>query len=345
MRGWVAGLLVLSGVVVPLFSSMPAAAQAERSRAYVTNFGADTVSVVDTATDKVIGQPIRVGDAPVGVAVSPNGTRVYVANSRSNNVSVINTATNTVIATVPVGSSPAGVAVSPDNSRVYVANSDSNNVSVINTATNTVTGTPIPVGPSPKNLVVSPDNSRVYVANSGSDTVSVINTNTTVLSPIKVGRNPWDVATVTDQFGDTLLYVTNSGSNNVSVIDPAQGQTITTINVGSQPHDLAVSPDNSLIYVTNFADGTVSEFPAFGPVSPPAVFRVGHHPQGVAVSPANRHIYVANTGSNTVSVITNNPTSPALVNDVPGFTEPVGVATGIIPQQLPGPSPCRCGAQ
>jgi YVTN family beta-propeller protein len=111
------------------------------------------VSVIDTATNTVIGPPIPVGSGgnfPFGVAVTPDSSKVYVANSGANNVSVIDTATNTVIGSpVPVGRSPFGVAATPDNSKVYVANSSDNTVSVIATATNTVTAT-IPVANEPQ---------------------------------------------------------------------------------------------------------------------------------------------------------------------------------------------------
>ena len=55
----------------------------------------DTVSVIDTATNTVTATDPR-RQAPVGVAVTPDGSKVYVANG-DNTVSVIDTATNTVI--------------------------------------------------------------------------------------------------------------------------------------------------------------------------------------------------------------------------------------------------------
>jgi YVTN family beta-propeller protein len=119
--------------------------------AYIANSGSDSVSVIDTATNTVVGPPIPVGSTPIGVAVNPAGTRVYVANSGSNSVSVIDTATNTVIGSpIPVGGQPIGVAVTPTGTRVYVANFNSNTVSVIDTASNTVTGSPISVGEGPQ---------------------------------------------------------------------------------------------------------------------------------------------------------------------------------------------------
>ena len=38
-------------------------------RAYVTNFNSSTVTVIDTATNTVVGAPITVGTNPQGIAV------------------------------------------------------------------------------------------------------------------------------------------------------------------------------------------------------------------------------------------------------------------------------------
>jgi YVTN family beta-propeller protein len=87
----------------------PAQAQ---TRAYVTNFGSNTVSVIDTSTNTVVAT-VLVGPRSLGVTITPNGAFAYVTNISSNDVSVINTATNTVVATVPVGINPIGVAITP----------------------------------------------------------------------------------------------------------------------------------------------------------------------------------------------------------------------------------------
>jgi YVTN family beta-propeller protein len=99
---------------------------------YVTNNTDNTVSVIDTATNTVVGDPIPVGTTPRGVVVNPAGTRVYVANTASNDVSVIDTATNTFVGSaIPVGGAPNSVAVNPAGTRVYVTNFLGNSVSVI----------------------------------------------------------------------------------------------------------------------------------------------------------------------------------------------------------------------
>jgi len=122
----------------------PAAAIAvspDGTRVYVTSlfrvaidtFNHDSVSVIDTATNTVIGDPITVDFEPVALVVSSDGKRVYVGNGNGT-VSVIDTTRNAVTATIPVGSfSIAGLALSPDGSRLYVTDQMGGKVAVIAT--------------------------------------------------------------------------------------------------------------------------------------------------------------------------------------------------------------------
>ena len=136
-----------------------ATAQAQ-TRAYVTNYVDNTVSVIDTATNTVVAT-VPVGVQPFGVAITPDGTRAYVADANclpfcgSGRLSVIDTASNTVVATIPVGVGSSGVATTPDGTRVYVTNQISNTVSVIDSATNTVVAT-VPVGVDPLGVAITP---------------------------------------------------------------------------------------------------------------------------------------------------------------------------------------------
>ena len=66
---------------------------------------------------------IPVGNAPIGVAVTPDSRYVYVTKHGDNTVSVINTATNTGDCYNNCFNNPAGVAVSPNSEYAYIANS------------------------------------------------------------------------------------------------------------------------------------------------------------------------------------------------------------------------------
>jgi YVTN family beta-propeller protein len=82
---------------------------------------------------------------------------------------------------------------------------------------------------------------HAYVAHSGSDSVSVIDTSTRAVvgTPISVGSSPQ--ATAVSPNG-AFAYVANNGSHTVSVIDTATRAVVDTINVGSRPSHIAITP-------------------------------------------------------------------------------------------------------
>jgi len=269
--------------------------------AYITNTGSNNVSVIDTATNKVIDN-VDVGTSPSGVAVTPDGAKVYVTNKGSKKISVINTATNKVIDKVDVGTRPSGVAVAPDGTKVYVANEGSSTVSVIGTTKNKVIDN-VDVETSPVGVAVNPDGTKVYVTNFGilptDGSVSVIDTATNeVTYPVSISY-PYGVAVSSD---GTKMYVTSYYSNTVSVIDTATNKIIDTISVGLSPYGVTVSPDGTKVYVANQNSNTLSVIDTtknkvIGKVD------VGTSPVGVAVNPDGTKVYVANQNSDNVSVI------------------------------------------
>ncbi len=287
---------------------------------YVANSFDDNVLVIDTATNTVIGGDITVGDGPIAVAISRDGSTVYVTNDNVATVSVIDTATNTVGATISVGGFPRAVAVSPDGSTVYVANAGDDTVSVIDTATNTV-GATISVGMQPSGIAVSPDGSTVYVANRNDDNVSVIDTSTnTVRQSISIGVRPSGIAVSPD--GSTV-YVANENDGTVSVIDTVINTVGQTISVGMIPQSVVVSPGGSTVYVLNHDSDTVSVInTATNTVG--ATISVGGFPLELAISPDDGStVYVTNEINGTVSVI---DTATKTVIDTIPLGTPFGLA-------------------
>jgi YVTN family beta-propeller protein len=96
-----------SGVIKP----MKVILSTDGKIAYVSTGRGKQLFLIDTATDKIIGMPIEVGERPWGIALSPDGKFLYTANGPSNDVSVVDLSTNTVIKKIMAGSSPWGVLV------------------------------------------------------------------------------------------------------------------------------------------------------------------------------------------------------------------------------------------
>jgi YVTN family beta-propeller protein len=84
-----AGSTTATHVDVP--DSRGLAVNADGTRLYVANINFDSVSIIDTSTNTVVGEiPISGDDAgPWRIALSPDGSRAYVVNFASGTVSVI----------------------------------------------------------------------------------------------------------------------------------------------------------------------------------------------------------------------------------------------------------------
>ncbi|MCW0921818.1 beta-propeller fold lactonase family protein, partial [Pseudomonas sp. RG1] len=268
------------------------------TRAYVSNSGSHTVSVIDTATNLVL-KHIRVGNGPRWVAVSQDGTRAYVCNYDPGTVSVIDTATNQVLKNIKCGTYTRGIAFSPDGTLAYVSNFGSHTVSVIDTATDQVLRN-ISTGKGPYGIAISPNGTRIYVSNYDNGTVSVIDATTNqILVSIPVGSRPCGI--LINEAG-TRIYVSNHASQTVSVIDTETDQVLTHIPVGKLPYWLAASPDGKRIFVSNYDSHTVSVIDTTtNEVS--ETISGGSNPYGIAISADGTRIYVGNHTISRISVI------------------------------------------
>jgi len=109
---------------------------------YVANANSDTVSVIDTQTDRVVetivtrpAARLPFGSGANALALSPDGSTLYVANGSNNCIAVVQLgsqaregqaaaapATSSLIGLIPTGWYPGAVRVSADGKQLYVAN-------------------------------------------------------------------------------------------------------------------------------------------------------------------------------------------------------------------------------
>lgn len=212
-------------------------------RAFVTNAGDDTLSVVELASRTVVATR-PTGEYPHGQRSSPDGSLLLVANVNGGTVSVFDTVTLQELARIAVGATPVQVGFIPDGSLAYVSLRDVNQVAVIDMETRTVVAT-VDVGRNPIQVFATPDGRFVYVANQGTeanpdDTVSVIEVSTnSVVATIQTGRGAHGVVVSDD---GANVFVTNIIDATVAVIDVATQTVVARVPVGKGPNGITYLP-------------------------------------------------------------------------------------------------------
>ena len=337
---------------------------AATGKVYVADEESSTVSVIDAASFKKIGN-IAVGLGPHNVQVAPDGKTVWVTNNGepgnpaaqmpkastpadmpksapknplkpapggehasmagAGAVWAIDTATDAVIAKVPVGKDPAHVVVTPDGRFAYVANGGDNSVSVVDIQALRVVAT-IPVGAGPHGMRLSPDGKQAWVANLKGGTVSVIDTGSRKpVARIAVGQGPAQVGFTPD---GRLGFVSLSKEDRVAVIDPASRKLIRKVTVGTVPIQLYATPDSRLLLVANQGTrekpGKTVSIIDLGSFKSVATIETGAGAHGVVIEREGRLAFVTNTYADTVSVI--DIAQRSVIATVPAGRGPNGVS-------------------
>ncbi|WP_083918742.1 beta-propeller fold lactonase family protein [Rudaea cellulosilytica] len=319
---------------------------------YVANYSSNTVSVVDLSTNQIVAtvpQTVAatttaaatpgIGVGPLGVAINPAGTRVYVANygdstdlKTNGTIAVVDSdptsaTLNTVIATITVGVRPEIVAVNPAGTAAYVTNSVGNTVSVIDTATNKQTTT-IPVPGVPIGVAFTPDGKKAYVTLADKSRVVAIDTTSNTAASTTIALSLGNPVGIVVNPAGTFAYVADYGAGDsgqagkVSVIDVTKDVEVATIPVGIGPIGMAMAPDGSHVYVSNYQSGTVSIIDTVtNKVT--AEMIVGSLPLGISVDSNGAFAYVNLSGGNGVAILdlsANIVRGPITVGSVPNYS-------------------------
>jgi YVTN family beta-propeller protein len=264
-------------------------------RVYAADQTSNTVSVIDPASNKLLGV-IRLGD-PVPGALSP----LYKGELLVH-----------------------GLGYSPDGKTLAVVSVASNSVTLIDTATNKVRAH-IYVGRSPHEAFFTPDGRELWVTVRGEDYVSVIDP---VLMKerrrIEMANGPGMT-----MFGPDGRYafVCSSFVPELSVIDAASHQILKRVPQASPfCPNIAVSPENDEVWITLKDAGKVQVFSAKPPFEQHALLETGPITNHVNfVSNRNgKFAYVTIGGANEVKAYRRGAT-PELVATIPVGNLPHGI--------------------
>ncbi len=288
----------------------------------------------------------------LNATAAPDGQAVIAMHAGFNphGLVVVDTRTEEIVQRIPLKSAWFGLAWSPDGKRLFVSGGNANSkrdptrapIYVFEYSNGRLSQEPSAqfeetVDTSElfwSGVAHHPKKNILYAANRGTgfgtgNIVAFDSTGGKLLGRIPVEMIPYDLVLSED---GRSLYVSNLASKSVSVIDTAAMKVVASIQVGSNPNQMALSADG-LLYVACSNDNSVV---VVDTKTRAAIEKISttlhpHAPEGstpdaLVLDRANGLLYVANADNNDVAIV---HTAGRGKNEVIGF-----MPTGWYPSAL-----------
>ena len=281
-----------------------------------TNSAGDDVSIIDPATNKVVGT-IHGIEVNHGAASAPDGSRYYISNEGESTLDVVDQKTLKVTKSIPLSGHPNNISISKDGKRVYVSIARAPGaVDVIDTTTLTNVKS-IPVEGAVHNTYVTPDGKFVVSGSIPSKVITVIDAKTeTPAWKLKMDLGIRPMAFATNPDGSTKwIFVQLSGLNGFAVVDFATREEVKRIKLpelpagkapfmvgGNESHGMAVTSDGKTLVVNSRLNSAIYMY-SLPDLKLLGSADVGRSPDWVTLTPDGKMAYVACAASNYVSVV------------------------------------------
>jgi YVTN family beta-propeller protein len=329
----------------PGAASAPDIAISSQDRVYLADQTSNTVSVVDPATQSLLGV-IRLGD-PLpgslnprykaqllvhGMGFSPDHRTLAVVSTGSNSVAFVDTQTNLVKQVLYVGRSPHEVMFTPDGSEVWITIRGENYVQVIDARSLRLTGR-IEVPNGPGMTIFSPDGRYGYVCSSFSPETVVIDTHSHRIVGRVAQASPFcpNIAATPD---GRQVWLTLKDVGKTQVINAGPPfDTLALLDTGPITNhvNFARNANGQFAYVTIGGSNAVKVYTTGDRPSLVATIPVGDLPHGIWPSGDGTRIYAGLENGTALAAIDTSTNS--VVATVPTGQSPQAII--YVPQAVP----------
>ena len=297
---------------------------AQKGQVFVANKAGTTVSVIDTATNKVV-DTIEGIEVPEAARFSPDGKYVYVSQSAENFLNVVERATGNIVKRIPLSGHANDMAATPDGKYVLVCIATTPGYVDIIDARSMTKVKSIQMKARMHDIVVTGDSKWAVGGSPAGQFAAFFNLDTLELDGMMefdMGIMPLAMENNPDGSGNRL-YVQMNRLNGFTAIDFKNRKEIRRIEHPKEPtgfaaggapsHGMDVAPDGKSIWVNSrpanaiFAY-SIPDYKLLGHVNLPKLEVPGQPPMGsrpnwVTFSPDSKTVYVANRGMRSVTAI------------------------------------------
>ena len=300
-----------------------------------TNSAGDDVSIIDPATNQVVGV-IHGIEVNHGAAAAPDGSRYYVSDEGESTLDVVDAKTLKVTKKIPLSGHPNNISISKNGKRVYVSIAVAPGaVDVIDTVSQEKVKS-IAVKGAVHNTYVTPDGKYVVSGSIPGKTVTVIDAQTEEpVWSLTMDKGIRPMAFAANPDGSTKwIFVQLSGFNGFAVVDFATHKEINRIKLpdlaagkqpflvgGNESHGMAVTSDQKTLVVNSRLNSAIYAY-SLPDLKLLGSADVGQSPDWVTLTPDGTRAYVANAASNSVSVV-----------DIKAMKEIVRIPVGEVPKR------------
>lgn len=309
-------MIALLSATLSIASVHAGATPAANDRVYTADQNSNTVSVIDPATNTLLGQ-IRLGNlrpdvlSPLyrgqinvhGLGFSPDHKTLLVVANGSNSVTFIDTATNNVKGTAYIGRSPHEAFFTADGKEVWAVVRGENYISVIDPVSFRETRR-IATADGPGMVQFTPDGKLAFVVSSFAPEVDVIDVATyAIIKRLPVASPFSPFLQFTPDYKE--VWMTHKDIGKITRIDTATLAVKGTIDTGPITNHVAFGRNNgaSFAYVTVGGENLVKVYSTGASPRLVASIAVGALPHGAWASDDFSRIYIGLENDDAVDVI------------------------------------------
>jgi len=219
----------------------------------------DPASLVEIPFDTMRpGRHIRLAAPPVDFDLSPKTDDACVVTSSARTISVVSLAQASVTRTIHAATEPCIARFRLDGSQLVTGSQADRSLTIYDVPTGK-TVVRLPLSIAPREFCFTADGGHLYVTGDGMDAVvSVFPYRTEVWETLLAGHAPGAMAIAESDRPPAYLLVANPDADRVTVLDVETGNLVALVQVGREPRQIVITPDNEYALVLNEKSGDMA---------------------------------------------------------------------------------------